>query len=138
VAENKTKATEQSVTSFLDAVADDARRRDGYAVLELMKEITGEEPKMWGPTMVGFGSYHYKYESGLEGDMFVVGFSPRKANLTLYIVAGFTRYDALMQKLGKHKTGKSCLYVNKLADLDQAVLRELVEQSVAYVRQKYQ
>lgn len=137
MAENKTKATEQSVTAFLDAVADDARRRDAYAVLELMKEITDEEPKMWGPTMVGFGSYHYKYESGREGDMFVVGFSPRKANLTLYIVAGFTRYDALMQKLGKHKTGKSCLYVNKLADLDQAVLRELIAQSVAYVRQKY-
>ena len=137
MAENKTKATEQSVTAFLDAVPSETRRRDGYAVLELMKEITGEEPKMWGPTMVGFGSYHYKYESGREGDMFVVGFSPRKASLTLYLATGLPQYDELIQKLGKYKTSKACLYVNKLADIDQAVLRELIQQSVAYVRQKY-
>jgi hypothetical protein len=138
MAENKTKPTEQSVTAFLDAVADETRRHDGYALLNLMKEITGEEPQMWGPSMVGFGSCHYKYESGREGDMFMVGFSPRKANLTLYIGAGFPHYDELMQKLGKHKTSKACLYVKKLADVDRAVLRELIQQSVAYSRQKYQ
>ena len=138
MAENKTKATEESVTAFLDAVPDETRRRDGYAVLELMKEITGEEPKMWGPTMVGFGSYHYKYESGREGDMFMVGFSPRKANLTLYLATGYPQYDELMQQLGKYKTSKACLYVKKLADIDQAVLRKLIEQSVVYARQKYQ
>lgn len=138
MAENKTKATNESVSEFLDDVPNETRRRDGYAVLELMKEITGEEPKMWGPTMVGFGSYHYKYESGREGDMFVVGFSPRKTSLTLYLATGFPRYDELMQKLGKYKTSKACLYINKLADVDQAVLRELIQQSVAYAHQKYQ
>jgi hypothetical protein len=137
MAENKTKATDQSVTAFLDSVADEGRRQDCYAVLELMKAATGEEPKMWGPSMVGLGSYHYKYESGREGDMFLAGFSPRKQNLTLYLVAGFTRYEELMKKLGKYKTGKSCLYINKLAEIDQSVLGELVQEAVKYLRQNY-
>ena len=130
MAENKTKATDQSVTAFLDNLADEARRRDCYAVLDLMKGITGEEPTMWGPTMVGFGSYHYKYESGREGDMFVVGFSPRKPNLTLYLMGGLEQYETLLKKLGKYKTSKACLYVKKLADIDLTVLREMVKQSV--------
>jgi hypothetical protein len=95
-----------------------------------MKKITMEEPKMWGPSIVGFGNYHYKYESGREGDWFLTGFSPRKASLTLYIMAGFKEYDELLEKLGKHKTGSSCLYVNKLEDVDLKVLTQLIKQSV--------
>ncbi len=102
-------------------------------VLEIMKQITKAEPQMWGTSMVGFGSYHYKYESGSEGDWFVAGFSPRKQNLTLYIMAGFSRYDELLSKLGKFKTGKSCLYIKKIEDVDLKTLKELIKQSVAYV-----
>ena len=98
-----------------------------------MKEVTGSRPKMWGDSIVGFGSCHYKYASGREGDWFVAGFSPRKANLTLYIMAGFSRYKELLAKLGRHKTGKSCLYIKRLADIDLAILRQLVEDSVAHV-----
>ncbi len=98
-----------------------------------MKQITKAEPQMWGTSMVGFGTYHYKYESGREGDWFVAGFSPGKQNLTLYIMAGFSRYDQLLSKLGKFKTGKSCLYLNKIADVDLPTLKELIKQSVAYV-----
>ena len=103
----------------------------------MMKEVTGAEPQMWGPSIVGFGAYHYKYESGREGDWFLVGFSPRKQNLTLYIMAGFKRYEELLAKLGKHKTGKSCLYLNKLADVDEEVLRQMVAASVEYLSKKY-
>ena len=99
----------------------------------MMKEITGESPKMWGPSIVGFGSYHYKYDSGREGDWFVAGFSPRKQSLTLYIMSGFRRYDELLAKLGKHTHGKSCLYIKKLEDVDMSVLKEMVAQSVKYV-----
>jgi hypothetical protein len=100
-----------------------------------MKEVTGEEPKMWGDSIVGFGAYHYKYASGREGDWFLAGFSPRQQNLTLYIMAGFDNYEALLNQLGKFKTGKSCLYVNKIADVNPDVLQELVKQSVAHMRQ---
>ncbi len=99
-----------------------------------MREITGDEPAMWGPSMVGFGRYHYKYASGREGDWFVAGFSPRKQNLTLYIMSGFSGYDELMARLGKHTTGKSCLYIKRLEDVDLAVLEELIRRSVAHVR----
>ncbi|MBE7543936.1 MAG: DUF1801 domain-containing protein [Bryobacteraceae bacterium] len=135
MAELKTKQTQASVSAFLDAVENEQRRADCRTVLNLMRAVTGEEPKMWGPSMVGFGSYHYKYASGREGDWFVTGFSPRKQDLTLYIMAGFDRYDELMAKLGKYKTGKSCLYLKRLSDVDLGVLRELVAASVEAMRQ---
>jgi hypothetical protein len=123
------------VTAFLDRVEDDQKREDAYAVMELMREVTGEEPKMWGDSIVGFGSYHYRYASGREGDWPLTGFSPRKRNLTLYITSGFDEYDDLMEQLGKHKTGKSCLYVNRLSDLDLDVLRQLVRESVQHMKE---
>ncbi len=133
MAELKTKPNEQSVEAFLNSVEDEKKRQDCLTVLEIMRQITKAEPQMWGTSMVGFGSYHYKYESGREGDWFVAGFSPRKQNLTLYIMAGFSRYDELLSKLGKFKTGKSCLYMNKIEDVDLKPLKELIKQSVAYV-----
>jgi hypothetical protein len=134
MAEMKTKQTEASVSAFLDAVENEQRRADCRVVADLMRAVTGEAPKMWGPGIVGFGSYHYKYASGREGDWFVTGFSPRKQDLTLYIMAGFDRYDELMAKLGKYKTGKSCLYLKRLSDVDLGVLRELVTASVEAMR----
>lgn len=128
---NKTQPTSGSVKAFLASVADAARRRDCQTVLELMRDVTKTEPKMWGPSMVGFGSYHYKYESGREGDIFITGFSPRKQNLTLYIMDGFTKHAELLKKLGKHKTGKSCLYLKRLADVDQTELATIVREEVA-------
>jgi len=133
MADLKTKPHKGSVTEFLKSVSNETRRKDAQTVLKLMKQITGERPRMWGPTMVGFGSYHYKYASGREGDWFVTGFSPRSQALTLYIMAGFTRYDSLMKKLGKYKTGKSCLYIKNLEDIDTRVLKQLVELSVKHV-----
>lgn len=133
MAQTKTKPTAASVDEFLAAVENDRRRKDAVAVCELMKDITGLKPVMWGPTMVGFGTYHYKYASGREGDWFVAGFAPRKANLVVYIMSGFKAHDALMGRLGKYKTGSSCLYINKLDDIDMEVLRELVRRSVEYV-----
>lgn len=138
MAEMKTQATDANVDDFLRSIPDDARRQDCLRVLEIMKRVTGDEPKLWGPAMVGFGSYHYRYESGREGDWFVTGFSPRKANLTLYIMAGFDRYAELLERLGKFKTGKSCLYVKKLADVDEAVLTELIAASVEHMRRSYE
>lgn len=137
MAELKTKPNEQSVTDFLEDVDDDKKKADCYQILEIMRDITGEEPHMWGNSIVGFGSYHYKYASGREGDWFLTGFSPRKQNLSLYIMAGFERYDELMQKLGKYKTGKSCLYVKKLEDVDTDVLKELIRSSVTHVAATY-
>lgn len=136
MAENKTRPTDQQVADFLDAVPDERKRRDAYTLVELMRAVTGCEPQLWGPSIVGFDQYHYRYESGREGDMPIVGFSPRKQALTLYIMGGFENYAALMSRLGKHSTGKSCLYVKTLEDVDLAVLRALVEQSVAYMRTK--
>ncbi|MEM7380092.1 MAG: DUF1801 domain-containing protein [Bacteroidota bacterium] len=137
MAQNKTIPNSASVTSFLDAVEDQQKREDSYALLDLMKEITGKEPVMWGPSIVGFGSYHYKYDSGREGDMLLTGFSPRKQNLTMYILSGFDRYDYLMQKLGKYKTGKSCLYIKRLSDVDMEVLTELITTAYEYYDKKY-
>ncbi|MDX1531118.1 MAG: DUF1801 domain-containing protein [Rhodothermales bacterium] len=130
----KTAPTDANVEAFLATVEDDARRADCYTVLELMRRVTGEPPTMWGDSIVGFGSYHYVYDSGREGDWFLAGFSPRKRNLTLYVMAGFDRYEALLERLGKYKTGKSCLYVNRLDDVDLGVLEELVRRSVEHVR----
>ena len=135
MAELKTKQTDESVTEFLNGVPDEKKRQDSFAILELMTEVTGAEPRMWGESIVGFGSYHYRYASGREGDWFVTGFSPRKQNLTLYIMAGFDNYEQLLQNLGKHKTGKSCLYIKRLEDVDLDTLRELVSQSVQHMKE---
>lgn len=137
MAKLKTTPNEQSVEAFLQTVDNDQKRQDCYAILNLMKEAAGAEPQMWGPSIIGFGNYHYQYESGREGDWFLTGFSPRKQNLTLYIMPGFGRYEDLMNKLGKHKTGKSCLYIKKLEDVDLEVLKQLVGESVEYLRKKY-
>lgn len=134
MAEPKTQATTASVADFLAAVPDPDRRADCLAVTELMRAVTGVEPEMWGPSIVGFGRYRYRYASGREAEWPLAGFSPRKQNLTLYVMAGFDGEDALLARLGKHTTGKSCLYLKRLADVDRAVLRELVERSVAHVR----
>jgi len=133
VAELKTQPHEGSVEAFLNGVEEDGKREDAFALLKLMEEVTGEAATMWGDSIVGFGSYHYRYASGREGDWFLTGFSPRKRNLTVYIMAGFDEYEALLEKLGKFKTGKSCLYVKRLADVDLDVLRELVRQSAEHV-----
>ena|SRR5947209_5558236 len=132
MAELKTKATEVSVDSFLNGVADAQRRADAFTLVKIMKDITGMPPKMWGPTMVGFGEYHYVYASGHEGDIFLTGFSPRKSALTLYFMACLEqRFGAQLKKLGKVKASKACLYIKKLADVDLAVLREMIQASVA-------
>jgi hypothetical protein len=131
VAELKTKKTKASVEGFLARIPDAKQREDALTVLKLMKQLTKTKPKMWGKSMVGFGEYHYKYASGHEGDCFLTGFSPRKGNLTLYIMPGFERYKDLMNKLGKFKTGKSCLYIKRLADVDLDALRELIRSAVA-------
>ena len=133
MAELKTKPNEQSVKDFLGGIADEKRRQDCFTVLELMKKVTEQEPKMWGAGIVGFGNYKYKYESGREGVWFITGFSPRKQNLTLYLMSGFSRYNELLAKLGKHKTGKSCLYINKLEDVNLQILEEMIENSVENV-----
>ena len=130
----KTTQNEKSVTKFLKNVENDRRREDGFEVLKLMQEVTSLEPKMWGDSIVGFGSYHYKYASGREGDWMLIGFSPRKQNMTLYIMDGFDEYYKLLSKLGKHKTGKSCLYINKLEDVDMGVLELLVKKSVEHMK----
>ncbi|MDH3690519.1 MAG: DUF1801 domain-containing protein [Gammaproteobacteria bacterium] len=137
MAELKTKQNNTSVSAFLKGIEDDNKRLDCRELMTLMKEITGKRPTMWGATMVGFGSYHYKYDSGREGDWFVTGFSPRKQNLTIYIMPGFGRYKTLMKQLGKYKTGKSCLYVKNLDDIDQHVLRQLVAKSVKDMEKMY-
>ncbi|HEX6134420.1 MAG TPA: DUF1801 domain-containing protein [Longimicrobiales bacterium] len=137
MAELKTQANESSVEAYLSTVTDPVRHDDCMRVLALMKDVMGEDPKMWGASIVGFGRYRYRYESGREGEWFVTGFSPRKNNLTLYIMAGFDRYDDLLQRLGKYSTGKSCLYVKRLADVDEAVLRELVAASAKHVRETW-
>ena len=134
MAELKTKKTEVNVDTFLNGVADAQQREDAYKLLAIMKEITGQPPTMWGPTMVGFGEYHYVYPTGHEGDMFLTGFSPRKGALTLYCMAGLEkRFAAQLKKLGKVKTSKGCLYIKKLADVDLAVLRSIIQANVDYL-----
>ena len=131
----KTTETDVDVFGFLNAFADsEQKKQDSIRLIELMQKWSGFKPKMWGPTMIGFGSYHYKYASGREGDAPLIGFSPRKANLALYITSDFDRYGALMDRLGKFTTGKACLYVKRLSDVDEATLRELVRQSVVDMR----
>ena len=124
--ENKTRPTEASVSDFLDAVVPDRRREDARTLDLLFREVTGWAPCLWGPSMVGYGSYHYRYETGREGDFLATGFSPRKAHLVLYILPGYDDYGGLLADLGKHKLGKSCLYINRLSDVDAGVLGRLI------------
>ena len=130
MAELKTKPTQASVLDFLGMLSDDQRRNDCLVVLELMKAATGAEPVMWGSSIVGFGRYQYRYKSGRQGVWPVISFSPRKNDLTLYIMPGFDRYESLLARLGKHKTGKSCLYLKRLSDVDLSILIELIGESV--------
>lgn len=136
-AENKTKPTENSVNEFIEAVADDRQRAEAHKIAAMMERLSGHKPKMWGYGIIGFGSYHYKYDSGREGDMCRIGFSPRKGNTVLYLVDGFLGHSELMAKLGKHKTGKSCLYIKRLSDVDEAVLEQLCVESLKWMAQKY-
>lgn len=133
----KTRPTASSVNAFIDAVDDEHKRADCRVVARMMAEITGAEGVMWGASIVGFGDYHYRYASGREGDFFEAGFSPRKRALTIYVMAGFSEYEDLLGALGKYTTGKSCLYVKRLSDVDLDVLREILTRSVAYIRAKY-
>lgn len=134
MAESKTKENDQSVDAFLATVEDPRKREDCYTLVKLMQGVTGEQPRMWGDNIVGFDHYRYKYATGRTGEWPIVAFSPRKQNLTLYIMAGFELYDELLSRLGKHTTGKACLYVKRLSDLDMEVLETLVEASVAHMR----
>jgi hypothetical protein len=137
MAELKTQKNKASVKQFLASIEDPVKRKDCKTLEKLMAQITGCKAEMWGTSMVGFGSYHYTYASGREGDWFLCGFAPRKQALTVYIMDGFKGYPALMKKLGRHKTGKSCLYLSQLEDVDQAVLAELIKGSVTAMREKY-
>lgn len=130
MADMKTIPTRASVDKFLKGITDDRKRADCYQILELLKKTTKAEPKMWGTSIVGFGKYHYVYESGREGDSFIIGFSPRKQNITLYIMGGFDQFEDLLQQLGKHSTGKSCLYINKLEDINRNILKKLINKSM--------
>jgi hypothetical protein len=134
MAEMKTKPTDHSVEEFLNEVADEERRADCFQVAKIMEEITGEKPKMWGPSIVGFGSYHYKYASGREGDWPVTGFSPRKKDLTLYLMMGFQKHGELIEKLGRHSAAKSCLYIKRLSDIHVPTLKKLIKESVKDLR----
>lgn len=137
MAENKTKPTKVNVKKFIDAVEDELKRKDSYVLLDMMKKITKQDPKMWGPTIIGFGSYHYKYASGHEGDSCLTGFSPRKAAFSIYVMCGNNKYQEHFKKLGKFKLGSGgCLYVKKLEDINLKVLKELITQSVKETKSK--
>lgn len=137
MSKRKTTQNEADVSAFLDAVKNPRRRADARQLLDLMQAVTGEPPKMWGTSIVGFGKYHYRYASGREGDSLMVGFSPRKQNLAIYIMPGFADFGELLGRLGKFRTGKSCLYVNKLDDVDLGLLEELVRKSVEEMKRRY-
>jgi Domain of unknown function (DU1801) len=135
--ELKTKATQQTVADFLDKIADEQVRDDSAAIIKMMQKATGAPPKMWGPSIIGFGQYHYKYDSGHEGDMCITGFSPRKQNFSLYVMMNAEDNQDLLSKLGKHKTGKACLYVKRLADIDTKILETLIKRTIDQVKKKY-
>ncbi len=137
MADNKTKPTKASVAKFLAQVENEQKREDTQAIVNMMEEITGCPPVMWGPSMIGFDKYSYQYKSGHSGEYAITSVSPRARNITVYIMPGFDEFDDLMGRLGKYKTGKSCLYINRLTDVDVDVLRELISQSVDWMRQKY-
>lgn len=138
MATNKTRPTGGSVAAFMTAIGDARMRADARKVAAMMRRATGRRARMWGPSMVGYGSYHYRYESGREGDFMVTGFAPRKQALAVYIMPGFSRFGKLMSKLGKYKTGKSCLYIRRLEDIDETVLEQLIRESVDYMRAHYE
>jgi hypothetical protein len=134
----KTTVNDASVTKFIDSVVDETKRKDSFDLLKIFTQITGEQPKMWGSSIIGFGQYHYKSErSRQEGDWPLTGFSPRKQNLTLYFMLGFDDYAGLLQALGKHKTSKGCLYINKLADVDKSILKQLIKASFLAMKKQY-
>ena len=135
--ENKTKATGASVDGYLGAIKSDERQKDCRALAKLMAKATGEKPKMWGPSIVGFGSYHYKYDSGREGDSCLTGFSSRASEIAIYLMAEFPKRDQLLAKLGKHKTGGGCLYIKKMSDVDPKVLEQLVAATLAERAKKH-
>lgn len=136
MAELKTKPNDESIEDFLSSLPDEKKRNDSFKIHELMQEITGDSGKMWGGSIVGYGSYHYKYKSGREGDWFLTGFSPRKQNLSLYIMTGFEKYEELLSDLGKFKTSKGCLYIKKLEDVNIDVLYKLISSSVDFLKSK--
>jgi hypothetical protein len=135
--ENKTKATNASVEEFIHAIDDERKRNDSLAILEIMEEVTGLKAHMYGDTIIGFGSYHYKYASGHEGDAPLAGFSPRKQNLTVYFTGGFENYEEELKKLGKHSLGKVCLYIKRLSDVDLPTLRAMIEKSFKLAKEEY-
>ena len=137
LAENKTKPTRASVTAFINGIEDRQKRSDAKKIAAMMRAATGSRAKMWGPNIVGFGQYHYKYESGREGDFMITGFSPRKQAMTLYVIPGFKHFETLMSKLGTHRTGRSCLYIKRLSDVDEEVLGRLIAASVKHMRKNY-
>lgn len=134
---NKTVPTNASVQEFLDRIGDRNKRNDSYVLLSLMEKISGEHPVMWGPSIIGFGSYHYKYNSGREGDMLSIGFSPRKQNFSLYVGAGAKRNQGFLAKLGKHTMGKSCLYIKRLSDVNMEILETLIRSTYEHDKKKY-
>jgi hypothetical protein len=135
--ELKTKLNDGDVLAFLNSVENKKRQSDSYVILDLLKDITQEEPKMWGTSIIGFGKYHYKTKSGIESDWMQIGFSPRKQSLTLYLMDGYDKYGSVLEQLGKHKIGKSCLYINKIEDVNLEVLKSLLESSYQYVKENY-
>ncbi len=137
MAELKTKPNDASVREFLDTIEDEAKRDDCYEIMNMMQEVSGEEPKMWGSSIIGYGTYHYKYASGREGDWMRIGFSPRKLNITLYLLAGVERNAEILSRIGKYKNGKSCFYIKKLDDIDRKVLRELMTASLEHIEDIY-
>ena len=138
MADNKTQPTKASVTAFINAIEDKERRADARKIAAMMRKATGKRARMWGPSIVGYGTYHYKYESGREGDFLITGLASRKRALTVYILPGFENFKSLMGKLGKYKTGRSCLYIKRLSDVDEKVLERLIDESVQYMREHYE
>ncbi|MBK7911737.1 DUF1801 domain-containing protein [Candidatus Pollutiaquabacter sp.] len=138
MAKNKTEPTQASVERFIRTFANsEQKKKDSYELIDLMKKVSGHEPKMWGPSIIGFGSYHYKYASGHEGDAPIIGFSPRKAAISLYVYTGLDEHEHLLEGLGKYKIGKVCIYVNKLSDIDRQKLIRLMKESIRYIKSKY-
>lgn len=137
MAEPKTKPTGEDVEDYLNQISEEKKRQDSFTLLQMMKEITGLEPRLWASSMVGFGNYHYKYASGREGDAFLTGFAPRKQNLALYVLSGFDGQEQLLEKLGKHTTGKGCLYIKRLDDVDLTTLRRMIQESFEHAKKAY-
>ena len=137
MAKNKTTETETSVKDFIDRVDDERKRDDSYRIIKIMKEASGFEPKMWGPSIIGFGSYHYKYSSGHEGDAPLIAFSPRKLQIVLYLSSGFENREKLLKEFGKHKTSKGCVYIKKLEDVDEGILKKMISLSIKHTKAFY-